>query len=266
LPYWDVTGFSVIVGNQKQWRAECARTAQADVVIYMSDLLSYEEFSTLTDVIQGKEIISLPTLHSFRYHPDLTDLVLNGQQLRFTAMGFHSATIFLGFKRGRSVDEVVSVLTDPTQTIFAELAMNDPVGESHWARFAELGIDTKSIRAKASRRESYMHMPNHPNAVCLTSIAQQIAYVNGWTKTLDTSAPAFEDPLEHIRSPVYQSVATNFGIQPHHYAVEHGILKHHSMRQWVQLHFDEYQQWADLGELDQVTLQRDLEPHLQDVI
>lgn len=265
LPDWDVSEFALVEQNRDQRADVGEKVGNAEIVLFQDELTNLPELANLEECLVGRTVVRVPFLTTYRYHPDLNQAWLNGRMVPNGRFSMHSSTVFLGYKRGRSVDEVLKVLSDPSVQVFGEIGMNDAFEQRCIASFSNVGINLKKLMPLWSRFEAFTHVPHHPVSQALTDIAQEIALINGWIKSTQRIQPDFLDPLRGTQLPVYASVARTFGISPRPFARD-SQMREYTLKEWIEVGYETYQEWDRLGWTDDVQFARDVEPLLDSVV
>ena len=174
-----------------------------------------DRYDTLSENRIGQtldNVLVLPIMLFFGFHPDLTYLPEQARSVHSPLTEYHSTLIIASYLSGLDVHETTRMFNS---LVYAKLGYTrayerDLMAVMH--TFRQHRLDIEPCLMKWRDRGCFMHSPNHPKSYVLDDLAKLMLDTSGLSVDSDccTESP---DTLEcHAQFPVYPELARRVGV------------------------------------------------------
>lgn len=198
-----------------------------DRIVITPDL----EKSTGIDLQNRDNVLRIPPLLFYGFHPDLCWLFHNGNFLKGPTGGYHSAITYASFQAGLDERQTLELFNDNTYERLGYYNEWDRERGRLLELYRGLGLDLSRHFIEWSRKGLFMYTSNHPTIICLRDLAKSILSQTG-SRILDTDLLPPDNLANGQTFPVYPEIGSRLGVRGNY------LFKLAGKYEWI--HLDEF--------------------------
>lgn len=190
-------------------------------------------------------VSTLPILYFDAYHPDSSDVFVNGKRLVGPA-GMHSVICLTAFQAGLDPRETEALFEESVYERLGYFDRWDLARDHLVSQFAQHGYDIRETFLRWTRTVPFMHTPAHPHIHCLRDVARLVLERFGVTPRAGDALPP--DNLADLAVwPVYPELALRLGVPGSHLFKPPFRYESIGLPEFIHRSFEQYRGLGDLA-------------------
>jgi hypothetical protein len=239
-PNVEVDAFDISQFGEKISESEVDSTSY-DIIIGLP--VFFDKLKQQSIVYEGKALI-LPAIHFNAFHPDMVYFKSNEELVKTSMDTYNSMIILASYLKGYEPSNVQKLFCDNVYNQLGYYDLWKNSANEMVEKFSFLNFDVNAWLRKLSTQTSFMYTINHPK---MFVVAELTKFILKYLKV-----PYFECSESTVNDyfskgpiwPVYDEIATRFGIQGHYRFRKPNLFHSISLNKYVVECFERY---SELG-------------------